>query len=283
MSPGNTSAHARRDPSKGHRTAGRTRTRLFAGTMAAMLALPIVGTSVAAQDGEFDPMRYAGCSVNIALVDGERDEKGLQDLEPQIEAETGINIELTTLELNTLLESNDQNLRADESAFDIMHVLGFSVAGTVGAGLFEPLNDYLNDPSRVPADYDVRRLPVRSARVHRLLRSRRRASSAATRSTSSRASTAARCCCSTARTCSRKQGIDVPTTWADYVAAAEALTTDDVAGSAMVGANDVSNFLVDWYSRFITMGGQLTSGEQERRHPRSSTSTAPRAWLRCRT
>ena len=54
----------------------------------------------------------------------------------------------------------------------------------------------------------------------------------------------------------------MPTTWAEYLAAAKALTTDDVAGSAMVGANDVSAFLVDWYTRFITMGGQLTSGSK---------------------
>ena len=32
----------------------------------------------------------------------------------------------------------------------------------------------------------------------------------------------------------------------------------------MIGANDVSLFLVDWYTRFITMGGQLTTRQQER-------------------
>jgi multiple sugar transport system substrate-binding protein len=54
----------------------------------------------------------------------------------------------------------------------------------------------------------------------------------------------------------------VPTTWAEYLAAAQALHTADVAGSSMVGANDWSNFLVDWYTRYITMGGQLTSGSK---------------------
>ena len=57
-------------------------------------------------------------------------------------------------------------------------------------------------------------------------------------------------------------GLQPPTTWEEYLAAAEALTTEDVSGSAMVGANDVSAFLVDWYSRFITMGGQLTTGSK---------------------
>jgi ABC-type glycerol-3-phosphate transport system substrate-binding protein len=227
--------------------------------LAAALAVPVVASGALAQDDAFDPMRYAGCTVKIALVDGERDEKGLQDLQGDIEAETGISIELTTLDLGTLLESNDQNLRADSSAFDIMHVLGFSVAGTVGAGLFEPLNDYVNDPSRVPADYDIADFPagqleytgnfdienaafggdelylipgIHSGSV--LLFYRQDLLDAA--------------------------GIEVPTTWDEYLAAAEALTTEDVAGSAMVGANDPSNFLVDWYTRYITMGGELTSG-----------------------
>ena len=245
--------------SSGSLTASPGLRRLAAGLLAAALVVPVVGTSVAAQDEAFDPMRYAGCTVKIALVDGERDEKGLQDLQADIEAETGIKIELTTLDLGTLQQSNIQNLTADESAFDIMHVIGFSVAGTVGAGLFEPLNDYLNDPSRVPADYDVSDFPagqleytgfftpetgefggdtqylipgIHSGSV--LLFYRQDLLDAA--------------------------NIAVPTTWAEYLAAAEALTTGDVSGSAMVGANDVSNFLVDWYTRYITMGGELTSG-----------------------
>ena len=55
-------------------------------------------------------------------------------------------------------------------------------------------------------------------------------------------------------------GLAVPTTWAEYLADAEALNQGDVSGTSMVGANDVSLFLVDWYSRFITMGGQLMNG-----------------------
>jgi multiple sugar transport system substrate-binding protein len=235
--------------------------KVAAAMLAAALTIPLVGTAVSAQDDAFDPMRYAGCTVNIAMVAGERDELGLQDLESDIEAETGINIELTTLEQNTLIESIDQNLRADESAFDIMHILGFSVAGTVGAGLFEELTDYVADPSRVPADYDFADFPpgvleyqgyfdvengefggddlylipgIHSGSV--LLFYRQDLLDAA--------------------------GVAVPTTWAEYLAAAEALTTEDIAGSAMIGANDVSGMLVDWYTRFITMGGEMASGSK---------------------
>ena len=147
---------------------------LLVGLVAAAVAVPFVGTSVFAQDDAFDPMRYAGCTVRIALVDGERDEKGLQDLEADIEAETGINIELTTLELNTLDESNDQNLRADESAFDIMHVLGFCGRGHGRRRSVRAAHRLRGRSLPRAGGLRLRRLPGGPARVHRLLRRRDR-------------------------------------------------------------------------------------------------------------
>lgn len=234
-----------------------------AGLSAALLATTIGATgAVRAQDaGTFDPMKCAGATVNIALVAGERDELGLQDKEAEIEAATGVNIEWSTEALGDLINSNNQNLEAPESSVDIMHMIGFTVAQMVGAGLMEPLQPYLDDPSRTPADYDFADFPagqleytgyfdvetgqfggdtlylipgIHSGSV--LLFYRQDLLDAA--------------------------GIAVPTTWAEYLAAAEALTTDEVAGSAMVGANDWSNFFVDWYTRFISMGGQLTTGDK---------------------
>src|SRR5262249_11510119 len=55
-------------------------------------------------------------------------------------------------------------------------------------------------------------------------------------------------------------GIAVPTTWDEGMAAAKALKTDDVAGISFIGANDFSLATVDWYTRFITMGGKLMTG-----------------------
>ena len=72
----------------------------------------------------------------------------------------GIDVEVSTLALGALLESNNQNLRADQSAYDIAHILGFSVAGTVGAGLLAPLNDYVGDPARTPEGYDLADFPA---------------------------------------------------------------------------------------------------------------------------
>jgi len=237
--------------------------RSVAAGMTAALVVSAVGASVpvVAADGAFDPMACAGKAVRIALVDGERDEKGLQDKEAEIEAATGMDIQLTTMAIGQLGESIAQNLRAPESAFDIVHVIGFNVAATAGAGLLEELTPYVNDPAKTPADYDFADFPagqlnytgyfdpeagefggdklflipgIHSGSV--LLFYRKDLLDAA--------------------------GIAVPTTWDEYKAAAEALTSGDVAGSAMVGANDPSAMLVDWYSRFVGHGGVLMTGSK---------------------
>jgi multiple sugar transport system substrate-binding protein len=230
--------------------------------VASSLSFAAVSAQSPASGGAFDPMACAGKTVRIALVDGERDDYGLRDKEAEIEAATGIDIQLTTMALAQLNESVAQNLRAPESAFDIVHTIGFNVAGTAGAGLLEELTPYVSDPAKTPADYDFADFPagqleytgyfdpatgefggdqlylipgIHSGSVLLFYRS---------------------------DLLGGEGQPAVPTTWAEYLAAAQALTTDDVAGSAMVGANDVSNFLVDWYSRFITMGGQLTTGSK---------------------
>ena len=113
----------------------------------------------AAGTGSFDPMKYAGQTVRIVLVDRERDDLGLRDKQSELEAVTGLKIEITTLALDALDQSIAQNLRAPESAFDIVHIVGFTVASTVGAGLLEDITGYVSDPSRTPADYDFADFP----------------------------------------------------------------------------------------------------------------------------
>ena len=84
-----------------------------------------------AAGGTYDPMRYAGQTVSILLVDGERDDLGLRDKLDEIRETMGLEVEVSTLALGALLESNNQNLRADESAYDIAHILGFKQPGPV--------------------------------------------------------------------------------------------------------------------------------------------------------
>jgi multiple sugar transport system substrate-binding protein len=239
--------------------------RLLAAALSASVSLPLVASAVSAQDESFDIGRYAdaGCTVDILLVDGERDQNGLLDREAELEAATGIDINVTALALGNEVEAVGQAIRADESPFDIVDVLGFFIAGSVGTGLFEPLNDYVADPAKTPADYDLADFPPGVLEYQGYFDVENGAfggddlylipgihSGSAILFYRQDLLDAA--------------GLEVPTTWAEYLATAEALTDGDVAGSAMVAASgDVTAFLVDWYTRFITMGGEMTSGSKD--------------------
>jgi multiple sugar transport system substrate-binding protein len=56
-------------------------------------------------------------------------------------------------------------------------------------------------------------------------------------------------------------GLQPAKTWDEFKAAAQKLHSDDVAGCSFIGANDFSLATVDWYTRFITTGGVLMSGD----------------------
>lgn len=211
-------------------------------------------------DQAFDPKAFEGATVRIALVDGERDEKGLQDKIPEIKERFGIDVELSTSALGALIEQNNQNLQAPESDIDIMHVLGFTVSSTVGAGLFERLNPFVE--TATPADYDFSDFPDGQLEYCGYYDVDNNAFGGQDLFLIPGIHSGS-CLMFYRADLLEQAGLDVPTTWEEYVEAAAALHQGDVAGNAMIGANDVSLFLVDWYTRFITMGGQLMSGSPE--------------------
>ena len=47
-----------------------------------------------------------------------------------------------------------QSLNASEGSFDLINVLGFTVSQFVGGDNYELLQPYLDDPAKTPADYD---------------------------------------------------------------------------------------------------------------------------------
>lgn len=104
-------------------------------------------------------MKYAGQTVRIVFVDRERDDLGLRDRKSELEAAAGLKIEIMMLALDALDQSIAPNLRAPESAFDIVHIVGFTVASTVAAGLLENIAGYVSDPLCPPADYDFGDFP----------------------------------------------------------------------------------------------------------------------------
>jgi multiple sugar transport system substrate-binding protein len=220
------------------------------------------GGARTAQAEAFDPMKYAGSTVRVILVDGERDDFGLKDKIPEIKESMGIDVQVTTLGLGDLIASNNQNLTASESAFDIMHVLGFTVAATVGADHFTEITSWVADPARTPADYDFADFPAGQLDYCGYF------DIATGEFGGNKLYLIPGIHSGSAIMFYRKDLLDaanvaVPRTWEEYLAAAEALNSADVAGNSLIGSGgDVSLFLVDWYTRFITMGGQFTSGNK---------------------
>lgn len=201
---------------------------------------------------------FEGVTIRMNVVAGERNAEGVRDFIPEIKERFGIDLEVTDFAIGDLIAKNAETLRAPQSEYEIVHVLGFTVAGISGAGLLTPLNDYIENSA--PEGYDfpqdfpegqlnyisyfdvenqefggdtVYLIPgIHSGSVILFYR----------------------------QDLFEQAGLQPPQTWAEYLAAAAALHSDEVAGNTMVGANDVSLFLVDWYTRFLGMGGELMSG-----------------------
>ncbi len=230
-------------------------------------AFGVVGALMSAYAGApamaagYDPKKYAGTKLNILMTGDENDHRALGDLLPQLEAETGIKLEITSPALGALIEKTLQNLKADKSSFDLIEYLGFLTTQQVGGGYFEQLNKYIDDANETPPDWDFKDfIPAAMKNVGYF----------------------------DLKTGTLGQGPDVygipgmhsgsviyfyrkdlfdaaglkpAKTWDEFKAAAQKLHKGDVAGCSFIGANDFSLAAVDWYTRFITTGGVLMSGD----------------------
>jgi len=249
-----------------------------AGLGAATLGAMGVGES-SASAATFNKKKFAGSTVKMLLVDGERDQNGIQDKLKYIKDTYGITVQVTALALGAQLQKIQTVLRAPTSEFDIIDNLGFTVAGVVGGGLYTKLNKYLSDPTATPATYnftkdfpagmldycgfydianrkfggkDLYLIPgMHSGSVIMFYRKDLLAAA----------------------------GLEVPKSWDDYLDAARQLNKDGISGTTMIGANDVSLILVDWYGRFASMGGKLMSGTPSTGtyKPNLTSATAVRA------
>ena len=197
------------------------------------------------------------------LVVAEGPEKGVQDKVGEIKDRFGIDLEFTALAVGPLLEKANQSLNADEGTFDIINVLGFSVSQMVGGDKFEQLNAYLDDPAKTPPDFDFADYPpgqteyvgyfdvangsfggeslylipgLHGGSVITFYR----------------------------KDLLEEAGLEPPSDPDSWLAAIEALNKDDVAGNSMIAkSGDVSLFLVDFWTRFTALGGELMSGSPQ--------------------
>ncbi len=224
----------------------------------------LVAAGKASASDQFAARQFAGTTVNI-LIAQEGDDLGVKDKVGEIKKRFGIDLKYTALGVGPLIGKANQNLQAPTSAYDAMMVLGFTVTQMVGGGLFTPLNSYL---SKVPAGYDFPNdFPAGELEYVGYFDVKKQAFGGKTlylipglhggsvnffyRKDLFKAA-----------------GLQVPTTWKQYLAAAEKLNTGGVSGNVMIAkSGDVSLFLVDWFTRFINQpGAKLMSGSPQKKN-----------------
>jgi multiple sugar transport system substrate-binding protein len=241
---------------------GLNRRRLLQGTGALALAGPFAAAGFFdAAAADYDPKKYAGTKISILMTGDENDHRALAELLPELEAETGIQIEITSPALGPLIEKTLQNLKAPQSSFEIINYLGFLTTQQVGGGYFEQLNSYIDNPEETPPDWDfadfipaaVKNVGIYDMKAKKVGQGSDIYGLPGLHSGS--------VIYFYRKDLFEAAGLQPAKTWDEFKAAAQKLHSDDVAGCSFIGANDFSLATVDWYTRFITTGGILMSGD----------------------
>jgi multiple sugar transport system substrate-binding protein len=244
---------------------GFSRRHVLQGATALGLSGTVVGglinAAAPAYAAGYDAKKYAGTKLSILMTGDENDHRALGDLLPQLEAETGIKLEITSPALGALIEKTLQNLKADKSNFELIEYLGFLATQQIGGGYFEQLNKYIDDANETPPDWDFKdfipgamsNVGIYDLKGHTLGKGSDVYGIPGLHSGS--------VIYFYRKDLFEAAGLKPAKTWDEFKAAAQKLHTADVAGCSFIGANDFSLAAVDWYTRFITTGGVLMSGD----------------------
>ncbi|TPI38143.1 extracellular solute-binding protein [Mesorhizobium sp. B3-1-9] len=215
---------------------------------------------------DFDWKKHAGTKLSILMTGDENDHRALGDMLDKFKEDTGMELEITSPALGALIEKTLQNLKADHSSFELIEYLGFLTTQQVGAGYYEQLNSYIDDPSKTPPDWDVADfLPPAMSNVGIF----DMASGTVGKGKDIYGIPGLHS--GSVIYFYRKDlfeaaGLKPATNWDEFKDAAIKLNKDDVAGCSFIGANDFSLAAVDWYTRFITTGGKLMSGSPKEKN-----------------
>jgi ABC-type glycerol-3-phosphate transport system substrate-binding protein len=239
---------------------GLTRRQIVQSTAAAGVLGGLVKSATPARAAGFDAKKYAGTKLSLLMIGGEGDERALAELLPEFEAETGMKLEIEAPAVGPLIEKTVQVLKADSCPFNLVNYLGFLTTQQVGGGYFDRLNDYIENPAETPADWDFADfIPAAVQNVGRYnLKTHTKGGPDIYGIPGLHSGSVIYFY--------RKDlfdaaGLGPAKTWDEFMAAAKKLHTSKVAGCSFIGANDFSLSEVDWYTRFITLGGKLMSGD----------------------
>ncbi len=216
----------------------------------------------AARSSAFTYPRYDGTTINALMVSAENDDTSLRDAAADIKSLFGINLVVTDLALGTMISKGLASLRSNTATYDIIDVLGFVVSQFVGPGYCTSLDGYLNDPKLTAPDYDFSDFPIQQLNYTGYYNTK-------TQSFGKPGSLylipgvhEGGVAMYYRTDILKAHGLSEPKTWDDYFNVVKTVhdPSHGIYGTAFIGANDVSLFLVDWYCRFASEGGQLMSG-----------------------
>lgn len=216
--------------------------------------------------GAFDAKKYAGTEISILMTGDENDHRAVGDLLPELEAETGIKLNISSPALAVVVEKTLQNLKAERSSFELIEYIGFLTTQQVGAGLYENLNPYIENPEETPPDWDFADfLPpaMRNVGIYDIANQKLGVGSDIYGIPGVHSGSVIYFY---RKDLFEAAGLQPAKTWDEFKAAAEKLHTGDVAGCSFIGANDFSLAVVDWYTRFITIGGKLMTGSPKEKN-----------------
>jgi multiple sugar transport system substrate-binding protein len=217
--------------------------------------------------------RLAGGTVNL-LVPSEGAQLGVTDKAATIKKQFGIDVKMTALPVGPLIEKTSASVKAPTGTYDLISVLGFTVAQFVGGGFFTDLSPYIKKLPKsygYPSDYPQGELDYLSN------------FNVKTQTFGGKTPYlipglyAGPIILFYRKDLFQKAGLKPPTNFTNYLAAAKKLNGNGIAGNTMIAkSGDVSMFLVDWFSRFAGMGGKLMSGSPQKKNytPRLTSPAA---------
>ncbi|MEP7241342.1 MAG: extracellular solute-binding protein, partial [Devosia sp.] len=250
------------------------RRRVLQAMAALGLTAGVLGRMGTAFGADFNWKKFAGTKLSLLTTGDEQDHRAVSDLMSQFESETGMTLEVTAPALGPLIEKTLQNLQAPQSSFEIINFLGFLTTQQVGAGYYDQLNQYIDNPELTAPDWDVADfLPPAMANVGYF----DMASGTVGKGKDIYGIPGMHS--GSVIYFYRKDlfdaaGVKPATNWDEFHAAAEKLHTADVAGASFIGANDFSLATVDWFTRFITIGGKLMLGSPQNKDFKPNVASA---------
>lgn len=207
--------------------------------------------------------RLAGSTVNL-LIPAEGADKGVRDKLGEIKKRFGIDVKMTALPVGPLIEKTNQSVKASSGTYDAISVLGFTVAQFVGGGFFTNLTPYVR---KLPKSYGYPSDFAKGELDYLSYFNIKRQQFGGSTPYLIPGLYAGPIILFYRKDLLQEAALSVPTNWTQYLAAAKKLNGNGIAGNTMIAkSGDVSMFLVDWYTRFVSTGGKLMSGSPQQKN-----------------